>query len=69
MSAFYKPVTVEVEIDKTGKPINVKLLNGDPVVSGAVVDAVQKWRWRPFKLNGIPVEVETNLVVRFHPPY
>lgn len=69
MSAIYKPLTVHVEIDKTGVPTNVKLIDGDPGVADAIVDAVKKWRWKPLKLNGIPVEVESTVVVRSHPPY
>jgi protein TonB len=31
----------------------------------AAVEAVQQWRYRPYILNGEPVEVETHVTVNF----
>ena len=31
----------------------------------AAVDAVRQWRYRPYVLNGEPVEVETEVTVNF----
>jgi periplasmic protein TonB len=31
----------------------------------AALDAVKQWRYRPFLLNGEPVEVETTITVTF----
>jgi len=60
-------VTVEAEIDKTGKPSSVKVLKGDPVLATAVVEAVRKWRWKPLRLNGVAVEAETTIIINFDP--
>jgi protein TonB len=65
--AIFGLVVVKVEIDKTGTPTSVKLLSGDPVLAVAVMDAVKKWRWKPYKLNGTAVEVETTISVHFEP--
>jgi periplasmic protein TonB len=31
----------------------------------AAIDAVSQWRYRPYILNGDPVEVETQVTVNF----
>jgi protein TonB len=32
----------------------------------AAMQAVETWRYRPYQLNGAPVEVETTVRVLFH---
>ena len=56
---------VEVEIDKAGLPSSIKVLKGNPVAAKAVVIAVKQWRWKPLKLNGVPVEAVTTIAVNF----
>jgi TonB family protein len=58
-------VSVQAEIDKTGKPSSVKILSGHPILAAAVLDAVRQWRWKPLKLNGVGVETETTITVKF----
>ena len=36
-----------------------------PHAGGAALDAVRQWRYRPYILNGDPVEVETQVTVNF----
>jgi periplasmic protein TonB len=38
---------------------------GNPMLHQAALDAVIHWRYRPFLLNGQPVEVETTINVIF----
>jgi protein TonB len=35
------------------------------MLQGAATDAVRSWRYRPYLLNGDPVEVETTVNVVF----
>jgi protein TonB len=35
------------------------------MLANAARDAVQRWRYRPYLLNGEPVEVETSITVNF----
>jgi len=58
---------VQAEIDKTGKPSSVKILSGHPILAAAVLEAVRQWRWKPLKLNGMGVETETTITVKFEP--
>jgi len=44
---IFGPVSVQAEIDKTGKPSGVKILSGQPILAAAVLHAVRQWRWSP----------------------
>jgi TonB family protein len=37
----------------------------DPLLSKAATDAVQKWTYKPYLLNGEPTEVDTTITVNF----
>jgi protein TonB len=60
-------VLVEVTIDKQGYPKTIRVSKGDPVLAQAVLRALPQWRWKPFKLNGEAVEVQTTITVNFEP--
>jgi periplasmic protein TonB len=52
-------------ISKTGEIQNLVLVSGHPMLVPAAIEAVKQWRYRPFLLNGEPVEVETTITVTF----
>jgi periplasmic protein TonB len=52
-------------ISKEGAIENLRLVSGHPLLVHAALDAVRQWRYRPYILNGEPVEVETQITVRF----
>ncbi len=52
-------------ISKTGEIQNLVLVSGHPMLVPAALAAVKQWRYRPFLLNGEPVEVETTITVNF----
>jgi len=58
-------VTVSAVIGTDGKPKNVQAISGDPVLARAATDAVSQWLYQPYRVNGRPVEVETEVVVDF----
>ena len=64
---MFGTVAVKVEVDKSGKPSNVKVLKGEPMLAEAVVKAVKQWRWKPLELNGELVEMDTIVTVNFEP--
>ena len=39
-----------------------------PLLNDAALAAVAQWRFRPYLLNGIPVEVEAQITVNFIMP-
>jgi TonB family protein len=61
------PVVVKAIISKSGAVEDVRVIEGDPLLRGAASEAVYKWRFKPYLLNGAPVEVATTLTVDFKP--
>ncbi len=59
--------TVELQaiISKSGMIRDLHVVSGPPMLQQAAVDAVQTWRYRPYKLNNQPVEIETTIDVNF----
>lgn len=58
-------VVLRAIISRTGEIANLELLSGHPMLVPAALDAVRQWRYRPFLLNGEPVEVDTTITVTF----
>lgn len=52
-------------ISRKGKVEDLKVVSGDPILARAASDAVRRWKYRPFLLNGEPVEVETTTKIIF----
>ena len=52
-------------IDKEGEVADLTVVRGDPILAQAALEAVQQWQYRPFLLNGEPVEVETTAKIIF----
>jgi len=58
-------VLLRAIISRTGMIENLQALSGHPMLIPAALDAVRQWRYRPYFLNGDPVEVETQVTVNF----
>lgn len=58
-------VVVQATISKSGAIENPRIVSGPPLLVNAALDAVRQARYRPFLLNGQPVEVETTINVIF----
>jgi protein TonB len=58
-------VILSAVIDTNGQIQNLQLVSGHPMLVPAALDAVKKWRYKPYLLNGSPVEVETTITVIF----
>ena len=58
-------VRLEATISKAGKIENLRVSNGPAMLQQAALDAVRNWRYRPYLLDGQPVEVETTVDVIF----
>src|SRR6266567_3740794 len=52
-------------IGKDGTIQNLHVLSGHPLLTQAALDAVKQWRYKPYILNGEPVEVDTQITVIF----
>jgi protein TonB len=58
-------VQIEATINKEGNVVNLKVLSGDLVLAHAALDAVRQWRYKPYYLDGEPVEIQTQITVNF----
>ncbi|MFL6299121.1 MAG: TonB family protein [Terriglobales bacterium] len=43
----------------------LRVLDGHPMLAEAALEAVRQWRFRPYILNGRPIEVQTAVTVNF----
>jgi len=59
------PVQLRAVISKTGTIEHLTVESGHPMLVKAAMDAVRQWRYRPYLLNGEPIEVETEITVNF----
>jgi periplasmic protein TonB len=58
-------VILTAVIDKDGIIQRLQLVSGHPMLATAAIDAVKQWRYKPYLLNGQPVEAETTVAVTF----
>jgi TonB family protein len=58
-------VVMRAVISKDGSVEHLQVIQGHRLLRGAAKSAVQNWRYRPFKINGEPVEVATIVSVDF----
>jgi periplasmic protein TonB len=58
-------VVLTAIIGKDGNVQNLQIVSGHPLLAPAAIEAVKQWRYKPFLLNGQPVEVETTVTVNF----
>jgi len=60
------PVVLAAIIGKDGSIQNLHVIStASPLLNQAAMDAVKEWRYRPYILNGEPVEVDTQITVNF----
>jgi len=43
-------------------------VKGDPQLSRAALQAVKQWKYKPYLLNGEPVDIQTQITVNFDLP-
>ena len=61
-------VELQANISKTGSITGIRQLSGQAVLGRAAIDAVKQWKYKPYYLNGEPVEVQTQITVNFKLP-
>ena len=59
-------VILQATISKTGSIENLRVVSGNAMLQQAAISAVQNWKYKPYLLNGDPVEVETTVNVVFN---
>jgi protein TonB len=58
-------VVLQANIGKDGSIQNLRLVSGHPMLAPAALEAVKQWKYKPYFLNGEPVEVDTQITVNF----
>jgi len=61
-------VQLVADIGKDGSITSVKLISGDAMLARAAMDAVKQWKYKPYYLDGQPVEIQTQVTVNFNQP-
>jgi protein TonB len=61
-------VDLVATISKEGNISSIKVNSGDPQLTKAAVDAVKQWKYKPYLLNGEPVEIQTQVTIKFKLP-
>lgn len=59
-------VVLHIVVGKTGHVDELSVVSGDPMLSESAIDAVKQWKYKPYTVNGVPVEIETELSFTFH---
>ncbi len=58
-------VRIEATVNKEGMVVNPKVVRGDTVLAHAAMEAVRQWRYKPYYLDGQPVEIQTEITINF----
>ena len=58
-------VVIDAVISKAGRVESLNVMSGPQMLRAAALDAVQRARYAPYKLNGEPVDVQTVITVVF----
>jgi TonB family protein len=58
-------VVLTAVISKSGDVEELTLASGHPMLAPSAIAAVKKWKFKPYLVEGQPVEVETQIVVNF----
>ena len=59
-------VVLQAVIGKDGSVQNLRVLSGHSMLTQAAMDAVKQWRYKPYYVNGEPVEADTQINVNFN---
>lgn len=58
-------VQIAATIDKEGNVVHPKVLSGNSMLAKAALEAVRQWRYKPYYLDGEPVEIQTQITIDF----
>jgi protein TonB len=58
-------VVLDAVIGTDGYIKELRVRSGHPLLAPAAMEAVRSWKYKPYRLNGRPTEVETQVYVNF----
>jgi protein TonB len=59
------PVVLMAVIGQDGSVKDVRVESGLPILAQAAIDAVKQWRYKPYLIDGEPVEVDSRITINF----
>ncbi len=59
-------VLLRVVVGQSGDVKEVTTISGNPVLAQAAADAIKQWKYRPYMVDGVPAEMETQVSISFH---
>jgi TonB family protein len=62
------PVVLQAEISREGRVQKLKVISGDSALTESAMQAVRRWRYRPYSEEGRPIAMQTTITVNFTPP-
>jgi TonB family protein len=60
-------IVLDVGLSEEGRPIDIKVLRGTPLIDRAAIEAVRQWRYKPTLVEGSPKQVVVVEVVDIFP--
>ena len=61
-------VKLSADVDRDGKVSSVRVISGPPLLRDAALDAVQRWRYRPYLSSGGPIRMAAIEILDFQLP-
>ena len=58
-------VVMKITISKAGLVESIKIISGPAMLQQAALDAVRQWRYKPYSVDGKPVEFSTRVSVTY----
>jgi TonB family protein len=58
-------VVLDVVVGLSGEVGQVAVVSGDATLAQAAIEAVKQWKYKPYEVNGSPVEMETEVTFNF----
>jgi protein TonB len=60
-------VQLRLTIDARGNIVRIQPISGHELLQREAISAVQRWRYAPATVGGVPVESETTILFTFNP--
>jgi hypothetical protein len=61
----FMPIPVRIIVDTEGSVKHVHVIRATPEQRRSIEDALRQWKFKPYRMNGRTVEIETGLLFRF----
>ena len=65
VGARFTPIPVRIIVDAEGGVKHIHVIRATAEQRKSIEDALRQWKFKPYRLNGRAVEIETGLVLRF----